>query len=333
MSEQLTSLPKAELHVHLEGTASPQLVKRLALRNKIAIPERLFDHDDHFAWNDFMAFLKAYDDASSAIRTPQDYRDVTFEYLAQCAQQGVIYTELASSPDHAALSGMSYTDHLEGVVQGIEDAKAQYGIEARIIIILVRHFGVDSANKAVAAALKNPHHLVVGIGLGGDEVNFPPKQFKRVYAMAAEAGLGLTAHAGEWDGPERITEALDELHITRLGHGVRIVEDDNLIRRVVAENITLECCPTSNIELQVYPSYAHHPFKKLLEANVPLTLNSDDPPYFKTTVGKEYQVAQEHFGLDEAGLLAITRTAINASFADPATKQQLLTKVNDYRKM
>lgn len=320
-------IPKIELHVHLEGTAPPSLVKRLADRHHMQIPENLLSDADTFRWNNFLEFLNAYDLASAVIRTPEDYRDVTYEYLAQSAREGVIYAELMSSPDHAANAGMSYLAHLEGVIQGIEDAKRDFKIEGRIIITGVRHFGPEKVEKVAELAAKHSHPLVVGLGLGGDEGNYPPKQFSRAYEIAHEAGLGTTVHAGEISGPEGVREALSHLPVTRLGHGVRIIEDRELMAEIVDKQITLECCPTSNIALKIFPSYAQHPLRALYEAGVRITLNSDDPPYFATTIGKEYDIAREMFGFTLQELNVINENAVNASFADKDTKKSLLQKI------
>lgn len=320
-------IPKVELHVHLEGAASPILVKRLAQHHHFSLPSKLFNTKGNFNWNNFSDFLTAYDIASEAIRTSEDYCKVTYDYLAQSAKEGVIYTELSPSPDHAALAGMSYTDLLEGVTQGIEEAHEQYGIESRIIITAVRHFGKESVTKVAQLAAKYPHPLVVGFGLGGDEINYPAPLFTRAYHIAQEAGLGCTIHAGEWTGPNDIRDAITHLPVTRLGHGVRIIEDPTLIQEIIERDITLECAPTSNIALGVYPNYSKHPLADLYNTGVKITLNSDDPPYFSTTIGNEYHIAKKHFGFTDTDLLKITETAIKASFVDNETQQRLLEKI------
>ncbi|HET8726132.1 MAG TPA: adenosine deaminase [Alphaproteobacteria bacterium] len=317
------ALPKAELHVHLEGTATPELVRRLANRNGMRLPDGLLTADGTFAWSDFLHFLKVYDAASAVIRTARDYRDVTYEYLVACAKEGVIYVEVMSSPDHAAMAGLSYEGHVEGIAQGIEDARAETGIEARCIVTCVRHFGVARALEVARQAARYPHKLVTGFGMGGDEAGFPPEMFDEVYRVAHdEAGLECNVHAGEWGGPESIRRAL-ELPAMRLGHGVRAVEDPALVELLVERDIVLEVCPTSNVATGIYPAYDRHPFPRLMEAGVKVTLNSDDPPYFGTTVGGEYEVAARHFGLDDRTLAQITRTALKAAFVDEETKARL----------
>jgi len=214
-------IPKAELHVHLEGTTPPDLVRRLGERNGVALPADMFHDDGTFHWRDFIHFLEVYDAASSVIRTPEDYRDVTYEYLASCAAEGAIYVEVMSSPDHAADAGMTYRDHLEGITAGIVDAKRDHGIEGRLIVTCVRHFGTERAMEVARQVVANPSEVTVGFGMGGDEANWPPAQFADAFNYVAAAGLPCTVHAGEWAGPDRIREAIETLPIQRLGHGVR----------------------------------------------------------------------------------------------------------------
>lgn len=314
-------IPKAELHVHLEGTAPPELIGRIAQRNGMPVPDGLFDGDERFAYSGFLDFLRAYDDAASVIRTGEDYRDVTYEYLRSCAQQGAIYVELTASPDHAALVGLSDAEHLDGIARGIDDARA-HGIEGRILISAVRNFGVEQALRVARHAAERPHPYVVGFSMAGDEENFPAHLFAEAYAIAAQAGLGCTMHAGEWAGPESVRAAL-ELPITRISHGVRAIEEPALVAELAQRGIVLECCPTSNVVLGVYPSYAEHPLPQLAAAGVRITLGSDDPPYFGASIGGEYAIAGEQLGFDEVRLKAITATAIDAAFCDDALKAEL----------
>lgn len=323
----VAALPKAELHVHLEGTAGPDLVRRMAKRNGVALPDDLFADDGRFAWRDFLHFLKVYDAASASIRTARDYRDVTFEYLLSCAGEGALYVEVMSSPDHAAMSGMSYEEHLEGIVAGIEDARARTGIEARLIVTCVRHFGVERATEVARLAVRHAHPLVTGFGMGGDEAGYPPTLFAEAFRIARFDGdLGCNVHAGEAAGPESVRAALD-LPISRIGHGVRAVEDPDLVAELVDRGIVLEVCPTSNVATGVYDSYVEHPLPLLMAAGCHVTLNSDDPPYFGTSIGHEYEVAARELRLTETALLATTRCALNAAFVDAETRARLLARV------
>jgi len=321
-------IPKAELHVHLEGTAPPHLVRRIAERNGLRVPDGVFAAPDRFAWRDFLDFLQTYDMAASVIRTAADYRDVTYEYLSACAAEGAVYVELIASPDHAALVGLSDAEHLDGIAAGIDAARAEHGIEARILLTCIRNFGVESAVRIARHAAERPHPYVVGFQMAGDEAGYPPGPFAEAYAIAAGAGLGCSVHAGEWAGAESVRGAL-ALPVTRIGHGVRAIEDPALVAELAERGVVLECCPTSNVVLGVFASYEAHPLPALRDAGVKVTLASDDPPYFGASVGGEYAVARERFGWDDAELRGITRTAIEASFAEPELRAALLARVDD----
>jgi adenosine deaminase len=316
-------VPKAELHVHLEGTAPPDLIRRLAERNGLEVPEGTFAAPDRFAYRDFLDFLETYDKAASVIRTAEDYRDITYEYLVRCAGEGAIYVELTASPDHARLVGLTDEQHVDGIARGIDDARRDTGIEARILISCVRNFGVEPALRVARYAAERPHPYVVGFSMAGDEENYPPAAYADAFEIAAEAGLGCSVHAGEWAGPESVRGAL-ELPVSRIGHGVRAIEDPALVEDLAERGTFLECCPTSNVVLGIYPSYEEHPLPRLREAGVRVTLGSDDPPYFGASIGGEYEVCSRHYGYGEEALRDITRTAIEAAFCDQTLKQRLI---------
>lgn len=285
------------------------------------MPEGLFADDDTFVYDGFLDFLATYDRAASVIRTGEDYRDITYEYLRACAEEGAIYVELTCSPDHAALVGLSDSEHMDGIARGIDDAR-RHGIEGRILVSAVRNFGVEQALRVARYAAELPHPYVVGFSMAGDEQSFPAGLFAEAYAIASAAGLGCTMHAGEWAGPESVRAAL-ELPVTRISHGVRAIEEPALVAELADRGIVLECCPTSNVVLGVYPSYERHPLPQLAAAGVPITLGSDDPPYFGASIGGEYAIAQRRLGFDEARLKAVTATAIDAAFCDDALRSGL----------
>jgi adenosine deaminase len=320
-------LAKAELHVHLEGTAPPELVRRIAVRNGLALPDRLLGTDGRFRYTDFLDFLRTYDMAASVIRTGADYRDITYEYLCSCASGGAIYVELTASPDHAALVGLSDEEHLGGIAQGIDDARRDTGIEGRILISAVRNFGVEQALRVARHAADHPHPYGVGFSMAGYEAGFPAGDFAEVFQVAAVAGPGCTIHAGEWAGADSVRAALS-LPITRIAHGVRAIEDLELVSELAARGIVLECCPTSNVVLGVYPSYEAHPLPQLRDAGVRVTLGSDDPPYFGATIEGEYDVCSVRMGFSELELLDITRTAIDAAFCDESLWATLRSRVD-----
>ena len=318
-------VPKAELHCHIEGAASPQLVKRQAA--KYGADVSAFIRDDSFVWHDFTSFLAAYDAASSLFRDEEDYARLAETYLTSLAREGAIYSEIFTSPDHAVKSGLSPKAYTEALGAGIERARAKTGIEGRMIVTGVRHFGVESVEAAARFAAKCGHRLVTGFGMAGEERYGDVEDYVRAFEIAREAGLGITVHAGELAGWESVAAALDHIRPARIGHGVRAIENPDLVKRIADSGVVLEVCPVSNVELKVFPSYAEHPFPTLRAAGCKVTLSSDDPPYFWTGIGKEYQVAKEHFGLSDRDLIAVTRTAVEAAFCDRKTKAALLAKL------
>ena len=316
-------IPKAELHVHLEGTAPPDLIRRLAQRNGMPLPEGLFETPERFAYTDFLDFLKTYDLAASVIRTGDDYRDVTYEYLMRCAREGAVYVELTASPDHAALVGLGDEEHLDGIGRGIDDARRESGIEGRILISCVRNFGVEQALRVARYAAERPHPYVVGFSMAGDEENFPAGDYADAFAIAAGAGLGCTVHAGEWAGAHSVRAAL-QLPVTRIAHGVRAIEDPALVHELSERGLVLECCPTSNVVLGAFAGFEDHPLPQLRAAGVRVTLGSDDPPYFGASIGGEYEVCEKHFGFDDEDLRDISRIAIEAAFCEEKLKNHLI---------
>ena len=326
MSTSDSGVPKVELHVHLEGTAPPDLIRRIAERNGLELPEGLLAAPDRFAYRDFLDFLDTYDKAASVIRTTEDYRDITYEYLVKCAREGAIYVELTASPDHARLVGLTDGEHIEGISRGIDDARRDTGIEGRILISCVRNFGVEPALRVARYAAERTHPHIVGFSMAGDEENYPPAAYADAFRIAADAGLGCTVHAGEWAGPESVRGAL-ELPVSRIGHGVRSIEEPELVEELAERGTYLECCPTSNVVLGLYPSYDEHPLPRLAGAGVRVTLGSDDPPYFGASIGGEYEICREHFAFGDDDLRAITRTAIEAAFCEEPLKQRLIETV------
>lgn len=327
MTIHTNTLPKAELHLHLEGSMKPTLVRYLASRNGLTVPENMFAPDETYIWKDFLDFLRVYDKATVVLKTVQDYRDMTYAYLEDCARVNTLYVELIYSSDHALLCGVSIEDSLAGVVQGINDAKRDFGIEARILLAFVRHFGVEKCIEVAKWAAANPHPLITGVNLAGDEINFPAELFSEAFRIAADAGLQCTTHAGEMAGPQSVWQAISTAPITRIGHGVRSIEDDKLIETLIQRGITLEVCPGSNIALQVYPDFSHHPLRKLKDLGVKVTLSSDDPPFFATNLLNEYNNAVRYFNFSQSELLEMTRNSLHAAFVDEETRKRLLAKL------
>lgn len=318
-------LLKAELHCHIEGAASPDLVASRARKYGADISS--FIRDGSFIWHDFTSFLAAYDFSASLFRCEEDYALLAEHYLTSLAREGTIYSEIFISPDHAARTGLSAQAYADALAEGIGRACAKTGIEGRMIVTGLRHAGFEAVEKAARFAARRANPLITGFGMAGDERFGDLEDFIRAFEIAREAGLGITIHAGEIAGWESVEAALEHIRPARIGHGVRAIENPDLVRRIADQGVVLECCPSSNVALQVFPDLASHPFPALRAAGCKVTLNSDDPPYFRTSLKREYEIAAEHFGLDEKALSAITRSAIEAAFVDKKTRAALLARL------
>ncbi|WP_208249293.1 adenosine deaminase [Rhizobium sp. T1470] len=318
-------LKKVELHCHLEGAAPPTLTLAQARKYNIDISPYLAD--GAYVWHDFASFLQCYDKVSEVYKTEEDYALLTETYLEELAAIGTIYSELIVSPDHGKRIGLGADAHIEGVCEGIRRAKAKSGIEARLIVTGERHFGPESVIGAAeyAARAKNP--LITGFNLAGEERMGRVADYARAFDIARHAGLGLTIHAGEVCGAFSVAEALDVVRPSRIGHGVRAIEDMDLVRRIADLGTVLEVCPGSNIALSVFPDFASHPLPRLKEAGVRVTISSDDPPFFHTSLKREYELAAEAFGFSDAAIDEMTRTGIEAAFVDEPTRQALFARM------
>ncbi len=318
-------LPKAEIHCHIEGAAPPELVMRQA--EKYAADVSSFIVDGSFVWSDFTSFLAAYDASANLFRTEDDYALLAETYLRSLAEDGAIYSEFFTSPDHAVRAGLSAQAYTDGLGEGIRRAREATGIEGRMIVTGVRHFGPESVLAAARFAVECGHPLVTGFGVAGEERMGHFRDYVPAFELAREAGLGITVHAGELMGWQSVEAALDHIRPSRIGHGVRAIENPDLVRRIAEEGVVLEVCPVSNVELKVFPDFASHPFTKLRNAGCRVTLSSDDPPYFWTSLKREYDVAAEHFGLGEEDLRDVTRTALEAAFVDEQTRAALMARL------
>ncbi|MCI5077683.1 adenosine deaminase [Oricola sp.] len=316
---------KAEIHCHIEGAAGPALVRTQA--EKYGADISVIIRDDAYVWSDFTTFLQCYDIASRLFRSQEDYALLAETYLRDLAAQGAIYSEFFISTDHAISAGLTPEAYVDGLAEGMLRARAATGIEARMIATGLRHEGPQGVERAARWIADHPHPLVTGFGMAGDERMHEPKDFARAFDIARDAGLAITVHAGELCGADSVRGALDHLRPSRIGHGVRAIEDPALVERLARDEIVLEVCPGSNIALGVFASYDAHPLPRLRDAGVRVTLSSDDPPFFHTSLAQEYETARRHFGMDDAALLDMTRTSIEAAFVDEETRDTLLARL------
>jgi len=318
-------LKKAELHCHIEGATPPELALLQAEKYGLDTSEIIADRA--YVWADFTSFVKCYDAVASLFRTQEDYALLAETYLTELAEAGTIYSEIIVSPDHGNTIGLGDDAYLEGLAAGMEAAKAKTGIESRMLITGIRHLGPESVVKTAEFAARREHALVTGFNLAGEERMHSVADFARAFDIVRDAGLGLTIHAGELSGAFSVRDALDHVRPSRISHGVRAIEDADLVKRLADEGVVLEVCPGSNISLQVFPDFAAHPLRALYEAGVRVTLNSDDPPFFHTSLAQEYDIASSVMGFNDDDINGMTRTAIEAAFVDEATRQALISRL------
>lgn len=320
-------IPKVELHLHVEGAAPPALIRDLAQRQGTDLTG-VFAEDGGYAFRDFWHFLKVYEAATSVLRTPGDYHRLVTAVLEAQAAEGVIYTEHFLSPDFCGGGDLAaWRDYVAAMADAAAGVAAQGGPRLRGVVTAVRHLGPDAAKRAARCAAETAGDFITGFGLAGDERAGVSRDFAYAFDMAREAGLGLTAHAGEWDGPRSVSDALDDLRVSRIGHGVRAIEDAALVERLARDGIVLEVCPGSNIALGLYPDWSAHPVARLRDAGVPVCLSTDDPPFFRTRLGQEYDRLAAAFGWTEADFAAMNRTAMAAAFCDAATRAEMTQRL------
>ena len=323
-------IPKIELHVHLEGTIRPELAKILAKRNQLHLPNSFLTYKNTYPFKNFEDFLNTYDVIASLIKKPEDYFDITYSYLKQSADEGALYTEMSFSPMHAERSSnMPSKEHLIAIIAAIDKAHIDFGIIGRIIIIGVRHFGANACERIAKKTHHFSHPYIVGFGLGGNELLYPATLFKNTFAIARDAGLKGTIHAGEFGSPESIIEAIKSCQVYRIGHGVQAINCQKTLDFIKAQNIALEICPSSNVRLGLYTSLKEHPLPRFLAHEINVSLNSDDPPFMETSIGEEYTLAHEVMNISKKELMKITMQSIDASFANDEIKTCLRKRISD----
>ncbi|SMR81466.1 adenosine deaminase [Aliiroseovarius halocynthiae] len=314
---------KVELHLHIEGGAPPDFIRTLAKEKSVDL-SGIFTEDGGYAYRDFWHFLEVYEAATSVLTGPEEFRRLTKAVLEACAEKGVVYAETFLSPDFCGGRDVAaWKDYLAAIQDAATEAERDHGITLRGIATCIRHFGPEFARETALCAQETAGGFLTGFGMGGDEKSGSQGDFAYAYDMAREAGLRLTTHAGEWNGPDEIRAALDDLKVERIGHGVRAIEDLALVERLVEDGVTLEVCPGSNVFLGVYPDLSAHPIAKLRERGVNVTVSTDDPPFFRTDMVKEYQDLSRQFGWTPEDFRELNLVAIDAAFCDDATRNRI----------
>ncbi|MEU6219040.1 adenosine deaminase [Streptomyces sp. NPDC047022] len=329
----IAGLPKAELHVHHVGSASPRIVSELAARHpdsKVPTdPEALADY---FTFTDFAHFIEVYLSVVDLVRTPEDVRLLTFEVARDLARQNVRYAELTITPYSSTRRGIDERAFMAAIEDARKAAESELGVILRWCFDIPGEAGLQSAEETARLAITDgirPEGLV-SFGLGGPEIGVPRPQFKPYFDRAVAAGLHSVPHSGETTGPQSIWDALNELRAERIGHGTSAAQDPALLKHLAEHRIPLEVCPTSNIATRAVRTLDEHPIKEMVRAGVLVTINSDDPPMFGTDLNNEYAVAARLLELDERGLASLAKNAVEASFLDSAGKARMTAEIDSY---
>lgn len=328
--DALNSLPKAELHLHIEGTLEPELAFELAARNGIDLPYATVEElSAQYDFDDLQSFLDLYYATMAVLRTREDFAELTRRYLRRAHAQGVRHAELFFDPQAHTSRGVEFDDVVDGIGDALDEAERELGMSGGLILCFLRDQPVDSAEEALTAGLRRTDRIV-GVGLDSAEVGYPPSLFEGVYARARAAGLHAVAHAGEEGPPAYVREALDLLRAERIDHGIRSIEDPELVARLAEERIPLTVCPLSNVRLQATPDLRDHPLHRLDAAGVRVTVNSDDPAYFGGYVGQNFAAVRDALGLTADQARRFARTSIEASFASDDRKAELLAELDGW---
>lgn len=323
----IDTLPKAELHLHIEGTLEPEMMLALARRNKVQLPYKDVDEiRKAYEFNCLQDFLNLYYQGMAVLLTEQDFYDLTWAYLLRVQADGLTHVEMFFDPQAHTSRGVSFETVLGGITSALEDARKDMGITSKLIMCFLRHLPEDEAFDALNCACKHKEHIF-GVGLDSSEQGHPPAKFARVFEAARNEGFTPVAHAGEEGSAGNVREALDVLKIARVDHGNHALDDPSLTRRLAEQQTPLTMCPISNWRLKGIPSLAASPVKKALDAGLLVTVNSDDPSYFGGYLNDNYRAVHQHLGLTEEEIVTLAKNSFAGSFLSDAEKQAQLDKI------
>jgi adenosine deaminase len=330
LPDLLRQMPKAELHVHIEGSLEPELIFALAQKNRVTIPYASVEElRSAYAFSNLQSFLDIYYAGASVLLHEQDFYDMARAYFLKAAADHVVHAELFFDPQTHTARGVSMQTVVNGLHRACVDAQAELGISATLIMCFLRHLSEEAAFETLEQALPYRDKLI-GVGLDSGEVGNPPEKFSRVFARCRQMGLRLVAHAGEEGPPAYIWTALDELKVERIDHGVQAVKDSALMQRLAQDRIALTVCPLSNLKLCVFPDLAQHNLGQLLDAGLVATINSDDPAYFGGYMNDNFTQTFAALGLDGAAAYTLARNSFEASFIDEAAKRRHIDGLDNY---
>jgi adenosine deaminase len=325
----IRALPKAELHVHIEGTLEPELVFQLAAKHGVELPYRsVAELRAAYSFTDLQSFLDIYYAGANVLRDADDFQAMASAYLRRAHADGIVHTEIFFDPQTHTARGVPMAVVMEGLTRAVHEAQAHTGITCRLILCFLRHLSAAEAMQTLEQALPW-RHSITGVGLDSSEKGHPPSKFTAVFARARSLGLLAVAHAGEEGPPAYIEEALDLLQVQRIDHGVRCVEDPALVTRLARERMPLTVCPLSNVRLRVFDQVSDHNLKTLLDQGLCVTVNSDDPAYFGGYLQENFVAVAAGLGLSRPQLAQLARNSIEASFLEPASKQFWFARIDE----
>jgi adenosine deaminase len=330
LSDFIRGLPKAELHLHIEGSLEPEQMFEFARRNRIALPFGSVEEvKAAYAFSNLQDFLDIYYQGAGVLQTEEDFRDLALAYFRRVAGDGCRHVELFFDPQTHTDRGIPFAVVADGLLAGMAEAERTLGVSSKLILCFLRHLDEDAAFATLRQA--EPYlDRIVAVGLDSSEVGHPPSKFARVYQAARERGLKLVAHAGEEGPPEYVREALDLLHVDRVDHGNRSLEDEALVERLVASGMTLTVCPLSNLKLCVVKDLREHPLKRMLQLGLHATVNSDDPAYFGGYLGDNWLAVTEALGLTRAELVTLAKNSFSGAFLTPAEAAGHIAAIDAY---
>lgn len=322
-------LPLVELHCHIEGTVLPELALKFAARHNVDLSAIMDDQGNYLSSN-FDEFVTSYDAMAQCVRTAEDYFELTYDYYSKAAKQGLCYGEVFFSPSHPEPFGLRYKDYVETLAAVSDKLEEDHNVIVRYVLTCVRHDGVPQAEATARLAEKYPHPKVVGFGMAGHETQGRPKDFQKAFEIAAGAGLDLTCHAGELAGAQSVRDALAAFPLKRIGHGVRANEDPDLVAELKDRQIALEVCPSSNVFLGLFETLEDHPIRAFFDRGLNVCLNTDDPAFFNTDIGSEYERVAKAHQFSDADLLTISRNGVDSAFCSDETKQTLRQRLDKW---
>jgi adenosine deaminase len=326
----IQNMPKAELHLHIEGSLEPELMFALAKRNNVDIPFATIEEvRDAYQFSNLQDFLDIYYQGMSVLLKEQDFYDLTFAYLTKMQEQNVIHVEIFFDPQGHTDRGVPFGTVIDGITRALEDGREKHGITSKLIMCFLRHLSEDAAFATLIEALPYKDRIFA-VGLDSSEVGHPPSKFARVFEKAKAEGFLAVAHAGEEGPPEYVYEAIDLLKIDRLDHGNRALENPALVQRLADSQIALTVCPLSNYKLAGVTDMRQHPIKKMLELGLKATVNSDDPAYFGGYVNENYWAITESLDLTKSDILTLARNGFEASFCSEEEKHAMISRLEDY---